>query len=97
MESKKITVKPKPKRIALSPKKGQGYDTDFFKWTKTQADLLKKRNLDRLDIDNLIEEIESLGRSDRRTLLSQTVVLLTHLLKLACQSTFLEYHDSRRD
>jgi Domain of unknown function DUF29 len=83
----KKTVKSIPKRLSISvPKQKLEYDKDFFKWTKAQVNLLKKRNLDKLDIDNLIEEIESLGRSDKRALLNQTIILLTHLLKLKYQS-----------
>ncbi len=57
------------------------YDKDFFKWTKAQAGLLKKGNFNELDICNLIEEIESLGRNDKRALQSQVIRLLMHLLK----------------
>jgi Domain of unknown function DUF29 len=83
MKISKKTLKSNPKRLSLSAplKKELKYDKDFFKWTKTQVSLLKKRNLDKLDIDNLIEEIESLGRNDKRTLKSQATKLLMHLLK----------------
>ena len=40
------------------------HDKDFFKWTCDQAQLLKKREFSKLDIDNLIEEIESLGQKE---------------------------------
>lgn len=85
MKTKKIIRKSNPKRLAISApasaKEELEYDKDFFKWTKTQVNLLKNRNLDKLDVDNLIEEIESLGRNDKRTLRSQTTRLLMHLLK----------------
>jgi Domain of unknown function DUF29 len=83
MKMTKKTFKSNPKRLSIStsPKKELEYDNDFFKWTKTQVNLLKKRSLDKLDIDNLIEEIESLGRNDKRTLRSQANRLLMHLLK----------------
>jgi hypothetical protein len=42
------------------------YDTDFLLWIDATAALLKNRRFDNLDLDNLIEEIESLGRSDKR-------------------------------
>ena len=57
------------------------YENDFFKWTKTQTSLLKERRLAELDIDNLAEEIESLGKSDRMTLWNHMISLLLHLLK----------------
>ena len=57
------------------------YDVDFYKWTKTQADLLNKKQLSDLDLRNLIDEIESLGRSEKRLLRSHITNLLSHLLK----------------
>lgn len=62
------------------------YDQDFYKWTKTQAGFLKKGEFEKLDLDNLKEEIEALGRGDKRALLSHCIVLLTHLLKLKYQT-----------
>ncbi|MGF1518180.1 MAG: DUF29 domain-containing protein [Nodosilinea sp.] len=58
------------------------YDTDFLLWIETTAALLKNRRFDHLDLDNLIEEIESLGRSDRRAVLSYLARLCEHLLKI---------------
>ncbi len=57
------------------------YETDFYQWTYSQANLLRHKNLDKLDIENLIEEIETLGRSNKRSLQSQFERLLMHLLK----------------
>lgn len=57
------------------------YDKDFYKWTQVQASLLKKNKFDKVDLENVIEEIEALGRSDKRKLYSLLVVLLQHLLK----------------
>jgi hypothetical protein len=57
------------------------YDADFFRWTETMAAALRSGDLSQLDLENLAEEIESLGRSDRRELKSRLVVLLHHLLK----------------
>lgn len=85
MKKTKKTVKSNPKKLSVSVpisiKEELEYDTDFFKWTKTQANLLKKGKLEDLDIDNLIEEIESLGKNDKRSLRSYIIVLLMHLLK----------------
>jgi Domain of unknown function DUF29 len=61
------------------------YDRDFVLWTEEQATALrhaKDSNLP-LDWENLAEEIESLGKSDRRELVSQLTRILRHLLKLA--------------
>ena len=62
------------------------YDRDFFAWTQEQAELLRRAatcqpNSD-LDFENLAEEIESLGKRDRRALMSQLARITKHLLKL---------------
>jgi hypothetical protein len=57
------------------------YEKDFYKWAKIQANLLKKGDFEKLDLNNVIEEIEALGRSERRELKSRMIVLLMHLLK----------------
>jgi hypothetical protein len=57
------------------------YNQDFYSWTQEQANLLKTGQLNSLDIPNLIEEIESMGRSEKRELESRLTVLLLHLLK----------------
>ncbi|MGB3207562.1 MAG: DUF29 domain-containing protein [Crinalium sp.] len=57
------------------------YEQDFVAWCEDTANKLKKRDLDHLDFDNLIEEIESLGRSDRRELKNRLTVLFAHILK----------------
>jgi len=61
--------------------RAQLYDTDFYGWTQEQADKLRTGNLAGLDLDNLIEEIESMGRGERRELESRIELLLMHLLK----------------
>ncbi|RIK33423.1 MAG: DUF29 domain-containing protein [Chloroflexi bacterium] len=57
------------------------YDSDFYAWTQNQADLLRQGDFRRLDLDNLIEEIEDMGKSQQRQLESRLVVLIAHLLK----------------
>ena len=57
------------------------YDDDFYAWTKHQATLLRAAKWQELDYVNLAEEIESLGRSDRRQLKHRLEVLIMHLLK----------------
>ena len=61
------------------------YEEDFFLWSETQAEALRARRLEDLDWENLAEEIESLGRSDKREIRSRLIVLLTHLLKWQIQ------------
>ena len=57
------------------------YDRDFYAWANEQAGLLRAGNLSRADIANIAEEIEFLGRSEKRELVSRLTVLLHHLLK----------------
>jgi len=57
------------------------YESDFFAWTQEQVTLLKQRAWDRLDLPNLIEELEDLGRRERQELRNRLGVLLGHLLK----------------
>jgi Domain of unknown function DUF29 len=57
------------------------YDTDFYQWTQTQAAALRAKEWATLDVENLAEEIESLGKSDRRAIESHLERLLLHLLK----------------
>jgi hypothetical protein len=57
------------------------YDQDFYSWTQEQAELLKHGRFSELDVENLIEEIEAMGRSEKRELESRLTVLLLHLLK----------------
>jgi Domain of unknown function DUF29 len=67
------------------PRNAAVYDEDFFAWTEEQARLLRAGELAEIDALNLAEEIESVGRSDRREIRSRLTVLLTHLLKWCCQ------------
>ncbi|MEI1375059.1 DUF29 domain-containing protein [Nostoc sp. UHCC 0926] len=57
------------------------YKQDFYLWTQTIAQQLKENNFNEIDIPNLIEEIESMGRSEKRELKNRLIVLLMHLLK----------------
>jgi hypothetical protein len=57
------------------------YERDFFAWANEPAALLRSGKLDSADIDHIAEEIESMGRTEKRELVSRLAVLLTHLLK----------------
>lgn len=65
------------------------YETDFYAWTQEQATLLRNHQWKQLDLQNLIEEIESLGKQQRQELRSRLGVLIGHLLKW-------EYQPQRR-
>jgi len=57
------------------------YEQDFYQWTQEQAALLKAGALSHIDVENIIEEIESMGRSEHRELVHRLEVLIAHLLK----------------
>ena len=61
------------------------YETDFYAWTLEQSKLLQGGNFKGLDIVNLVEEIESLGKQQRQELRNRLGVLIGHLLKWDCQ------------
>jgi Domain of unknown function DUF29 len=62
------------------------YQTDYYAWTKEQAEALRAMAVARvnstLDLENLAEEVESLGRSDLNTVRSQIQRIIEQLLKL---------------
>jgi hypothetical protein len=57
------------------------YDQDFYIWTQQMVTALRQRNCSGLDIENLAEEVEALGKRDRCALKSRLEVLTMHLLK----------------
>ena len=63
-----------------------GYEQDFYSWTQEQAALLKQGRFAELDVNNLIEEVETMGRSEKRELESRLTILLLHLLKWQYQA-----------
>ncbi len=62
------------------------YERDFCSWTQRQADLLRSGQLQALDITNLVEEIETLGRSERASLKSAYRLICSHLLNMKYQT-----------
>jgi hypothetical protein len=65
---------------------GKLYDTDIAAWAAEQAQLLRSRQWSLLDLDNIAEEIEDVGRSERHELDSRVAVLVGHLLKWKFQA-----------
>lgn len=57
------------------------YETDFYAWTIEQASLLRNKEWSQIDLHNLIEEIESLGKQQRQELRNRLSILIGHLLK----------------
>ncbi len=68
-------------RITAPPKPAASYDEDFAAWSSDQAQRLRAQRPGDIDWENVAEEIESLGRSDRRSIGSDLKVVLEHLLK----------------
>ena len=58
------------------------YEEDYYLWTQTMVEQLKNRNYSNVDWDNLIEEIEDMGKSQKRAVESLLLRLTEHLLKL---------------
>jgi hypothetical protein len=64
----------------------KSYKKDFYAWTMHNAQLLREKRLSEIDIENIAEEIESMGKSEKRELISRLAVLLAHLLKWEFQA-----------
>jgi hypothetical protein len=60
---------------------GTAYEKDVVAWAMEQAALLRSGQLSALDIEHIAEEIEDVGKSEKRELASRMAVLLSHLLK----------------
>ncbi|MBS0351418.1 MAG: DUF29 domain-containing protein [Proteobacteria bacterium] len=62
------------------------YDTDFYAWSLHNAALIREGKLSEVDLENVAEEIESMGKGNKRELINQLSELLSHLLKWKFQS-----------
>lgn len=65
------------------------YQRDFYAWTYKNAELLKRQAFDQIDVEHIIEELESMGRAEKREIISRLSILIAHLLKW-------EYQPERR-
>jgi uncharacterized protein DUF29 len=66
--------------MSHKPQSGE-YDKDFYAWSLRNAALLREGKLSEVDVEHIAEEIESMGKADKRELISRLAVLLAHLLK----------------
>src|SRR5215472_3225375 len=78
------------------------YDTDFFEWTLRTAALLRSGRIAEADIEHIAEEIEDMGKRDRRGVYSRLRVLIAHLLKRKLQpersgASWIETNSEQRD
>jgi hypothetical protein len=69
----------------VSIKHPPDYDADGYGWAMAQAEAIRARDFDAIDWDNVAEEIETVGRSERATLRSALRVLMMHILKWSYQ------------
>src|SRR5205085_7862178 len=86
--SKKRSFAARPNKMSISSRMKEthlAYENDFYKWTQNQIAFLQKKEFTKLDIDHLIEEIESLGNSEKNAIESHMIVLFVHLLKIKYQ------------
>ena len=74
-------------QIAPSPFSAEpvGYERDFAQWIDEQAERLRSKDFERLDLINLVEEIEDMGKNLKHELYSRLEVLILHLLKCEYQ------------
>jgi len=66
----------------VRPKAKELYEQDFYVWTEVQAELLRQRRFETLDLANLIEEVEGLADTKLSVVLNSARVVMEHLLKL---------------
>jgi hypothetical protein len=64
---------------------GTSYETDFHAWAIHNAELLRQGRLSDIDLEHIADELESMGASERRELLSRLQVLVLHLLEYELQ------------
>jgi hypothetical protein len=72
------------------------YEKDILLWVEDTVGKLKKHDFENLDIKNLIEEVESLGISQKKELISRLMVLLEHLLKRLYVDSLYDYNGWER-
>jgi hypothetical protein len=91
-----------PRPLHLSPKSATLYEQDYLSWLTEIAELLRSGQFSKIDVVNLAEELDDMGRSEERGVESNLEVLLRHLLKCQYQPdrrsnswrfTILEHRD----
>lgn len=66
--------------------------TDYHAWIDNQMDLLRQRKWIDIDVDTLIEELDSMAKRDKHELVNHLIILIAHLLKWQFQFTQLAQH-----
>ena len=75
--------------VAGGPRAQRLYDEDIWTWARDQAEALRRRDVDAIDWENVVEEIETVGRSEEHAWTSLCTNVISHLLKIE--------HSGRRD
>jgi len=68
-------------KVETRPSPNDLYEIDFYAWTQQQAQLLREHRWSDLDLDNLVDEVSSVGSSEKREIRNRLAVLIAHLLK----------------
>jgi hypothetical protein len=68
-------------KLETKPPANDLYEIDFYAWTQEQARLLRERRWGDLDLDNLVDEVASVGSSEKREIRNRLTIILAHLLK----------------
>ncbi|MBG1240711.1 DUF29 domain-containing protein [Nostoc sp. NZL] len=68
----------------ILPKTQTLYEQDYYLWIRTTINQLRAGQFSSVDLDNLLEELETMGRREKRTIESLLIKLLEHLLKFKC-------------
>ncbi len=66
----------------------QNYETDVIAWANEQAALIRSGRFDLLDLEHIADEIEDVGKSEQRELMSHLTGLIAHLLKWQYQPSY---------
>lgn len=80
-----------------SPKISQSdlYERDYYGWISVQVRALRERRIEDVDFENVAEEIEDLGKSEKRSVQSHLETLMGHLLKLTYAGGLSRERNSR--
>src|SRR5216684_6595639 len=68
---------------SIKPSPSQLYDHDYYAWVRDQVRALRERRIEEVDWGNVAEEIDDLGKSEKRSVQSHLETLIEHLLKLS--------------
>jgi Domain of unknown function DUF29 len=69
----------------MSSRIASAYEQDFYAWAMTNARLLREGKLEEIDVKPLAEQLEGMGKTHHRALISRLTVLLAHLMKWQLQ------------